>query len=360
LSAMWTRGTEKHSAAAFARETESLAAEIAGFSGRNSVGLSLDCLSETLEPALELFADALLTPRLDPEEVERERRETLAALERREDRLGQRAFQLFSRTEFGDHPYRMTVAGEPETVATFSAKDLRLHAEKLIRADRAAISVVGDVDPEAVGELLEQRFSSLPHGTSELDLPTLDDRPSGIREALIEKDRAQAHLVLGYRGLRLDDPDRYALELISQVLAGQGGRLFLELRDRQSLAYTVSASNVEGLAGGYFSIYIATAPEKLELAEAGILAEIERLRRERPSRAELDRAIRYGIGSFEIEGQRSHSGATHLALDSIYGLGPDASDAYPDEIGRVTPDDVQRVANRLFRPDAYTRSCVRP
>jgi zinc protease len=165
---------------------------------------------------------------------------------------------------------------------------------------------------------------------------------------------------MGFRGLTLDDPDRYTLELISQMLAGQGGRLFLELRDRQSLAYTVSASNVEGIAPGYFSIYIATAPDKIDRARVGINEEIERLLNAPPDPAELARAIRFGTGSFAIDAQRSHSRAAHIALDSIYGLGPDNADRYPEELARITPDDVLRVARRVFRLDAVTMSSVRP
>jgi zinc protease len=360
LNAMWTRGTESRTAAEFAREVEGLAAEIDGFSGRNSVGLSLDCLSETLEPALELFADALLHPRFDPEEIESERRETLAALERREDRLGQRAFQLFAQTEFETHPYRLSVGGEPETVAAFSVEDLRRHSRKLLRAGRASIAVVGDVDPERVGAILSERLGTHEQRGEPIDLPPEEARGVGIRESEFHKDRAQAHLVMGFRGLTLDDPDRYTLELISQMLAGQGGRLFLELRDRQSLAYTVSASNVEGVAPGYFSIYIATAPDKIDRARTGITEEIDRLRNDLPDPRELARAIRYGTGSFAIDAQRSHSRAAHIALDSIYGLGPDNADRYPEELARVTPADVLRVSQRIFRLDAYTVSSVRP
>jgi zinc protease len=360
LNAMWTRGTESRTAAEFARDVEGLAAEIDGFSGRNSLGLSLDCLSESLEPALELFADALLRPRFDADEIESERRETLAALERRKDRLGQRAFQLFAETEFERHPYRLTVGGESETVAGFTGADLREHASRLLLADRAAIAVVGDVDAERVGEILAERFGSLPNADHSFELPPAEPRRVGVRESELRKDRAQAHLVMGFRGLTLDDPDRYTLELISQMLAGQGGRLFLELRDRQSLAYTVSASNVEGIAPGYFSIYIATAPDKIDRARAGIDEEIERLLTERPDPAELARAIRYGTGSFAIDAQRSHSRAAHIALDSIYGLGPDNADRYPEELAKVTPDDVLRVAQRVFRLDAITVSSVRP
>ncbi|MBJ20588.1 MAG: insulinase family protein [bacterium] len=360
LSAMWTRGTRSLTAAAFARQIEGLAAEIDGFSGRNSIGLTLDSLSETLDPALALFAEALLEPRFDPEEIERERRETLAALDRREDRLGQRAFQLFVRTEFETHPYRLSVLGERAAIEGLSAEDLTRHSGALARADRAAIAIVGDVDPEKVAHLVEHRLGALPSGSDAFVLPAAEARGIGVRETSLIKDRAQAHLVVGFRGLTLDDPDRHALELTSQLLAGQGGRLFLELRDRQSLAYTVSASNVEGLAPGYFSIYIATAPDKMERARRGIFEEVDRLVSDAPSPEELERAIRFGTGSFAIGSQRSHTRAAHIALDSIYDLGPDHTDTYPSRLAEITPQDVLRVARRIFRVDACTVSAVHP
>ncbi len=360
LNAMWTRGTRSLSAADFARRVEGLAAEIDGFSGRNSIGLTLDTLSESLEPALALFAEALLEPRLDPAEIDRERRETLAALDRREDRLGQRAFQLFARTEFEDHPYSLTVLGERESIESFDAAALSRHAERLIRADRAAVAIVGDVDPEKVGRWIGERLGGMPSGGPDFAVPAIPPRGVGVRESSQIKDRAQAHLVVGFRGVTLDDPDRHGLELISQLLAGQGGRLFLELRDRQSLAYTVSASNVEGLAPGYVSIYIATAPDKLERARAGIFEEVDRLLSAPPDREELARAIRYGSGSFAIDSQRSHARAAHMALDSIYGLGPDHTDGYPARIAALTPEDIHRVAKRIFRTDACTIAAVHP
>ena len=360
LSAMWTRGTESYSSAEFARRTEGLAAEIDGFSGRNSIGITLDSLSETLEPAFDLFAEALLAPRLDPEEIERERRETIAAIDRRTDRLGQLAFQLFAKTEFEDHPYRLTVLGERESIERIDADVLAAHSRQLLRADRASIAVVGDVDPEKIGRVIADRLGALPSGGDAFDLPPAAARGVGVRESSLIKDRSQSHLVVGFRGLTLEDPDRHTLELISQLLAGQGGRLFLELRDRQSLAYTVSASNIEGLAPGYFSLYIATAPDKMERARAGMFEEIDRLLSERPDPEELARAIRFGTGSFAIDSQRSHGRAAHIALDSIYGLGPDHTESYPSEIAKITPDDVLRVAQRVFRKDACTIAAVHP
>jgi zinc protease len=254
----------------------------------------------------------------------------------------------------------MTVLGEPESVAGFSAEDLIGHAKRLVTAERSAIAVVGDVDPDAVARLVESRLGSMPTGTGRFKMPRDEPRNVGVRESELIMDRAQAHLVIGFRGITVDDPDRHALELISQILAGQGGRLFLDLRDRQSLAYTVSASNMEGLSEGYFTIYIATAPEKVERARAGIFEEIDRLVTKAPSDEDLQHSIRFGTGTFAIGSQRSHARAAHLALDSIYGLGPDHSEAYPEAIARVTPEDVLRVAQRIFRLDAYSESAVHP
>jgi len=174
------------------------------------------------------------------------------------------------------------------------------------------------------------------------------------------RERAQAHLVLGFRGLSVRDDDRFALEIVAQILAGQGGRLFLELRDRQGLAYSVTVSNAEGLAPGTFSLYIATAPEKLDQARRGLVRELETLLESGPAEAELERARRYLIGNFAIDEQRSAVHAAHVSLDALYGLGPDAARHYPERIASVTKDDVLRVARRIIRLDAYTEACIRP
>ena len=112
LSSMWTRGTRSRSAADFARSVENLAAEVNGFCGRSSVGFTLEATSDKLEPLLDLFAEALLEPGFDPDEIERERRETLAAIDRHEDRLAQVAYQRFGETLFPTHPYRLPMLGE--------------------------------------------------------------------------------------------------------------------------------------------------------------------------------------------------------------------------------------------------------
>lgn len=359
LTSMWLRGTRHRSAAELARAIESLAADLDGFSGRNSMGATLEVPSARLEPALDLFAEVLLEPAFDAEELERERRDTLAAIARREDRLAARAFDLFCATHWERHPYRLPLVGSAESVARVSRADLEAHHARLVRSRNLALAVVGDVDPDDLAEALAGRLVDLDGGGFEAPAPPLEAPPREPREAELVKERAQAHLVIGFRGVTVHDEDRYALEVIAQLLAGQGGRLFLELRDRRSLAYSVSAMNVEGLAPGFFAVYIASAPEKLGEARRGLFEELERLVQEAPSDAALERARRYLVGNFAIDRQRNAARAAQTALDVRYGLGADAAVLYPERIRAVGREDVLRVARQVVDLSAYTLAVIR-
>jgi zinc protease len=360
LASMWLRGTQGRSAADFARTAESLAAEIDGFAGRSSLGVTLESPRDGFEPALDLFAEALLEPAFAEDELEHERSETLAAIERREDRLAQRAHLLFSEIHFRRHPYRLPLLGTAKSVAGFDAALLRAHHERLVRAQNLVVAIAGDVDPDATAARVSSRLAELDGGPFAPPAPPEEEAPAEIRRAVLHKPRAQAHLVIGFRGLRVDDDDRFALEAVTQILAGQAGRLFLELRDRRSLAYTVTASNLEGVAPGTFTVYIATAPEKQAEAQARLLEQLGALVQAPPSPAELSRAQRFLIGSFAIDRQRNATHAAHVSLDALYGLGAEAAARYPEQIAALTPQDVLRVARRVIRLDAYTLAAIQP
>jgi len=359
MSGVWLRGTATRSAAEFARSVESLAAEIDSFSGRSSLGLTLDCTSETFAEVLPLFTETLCFPAFDEEETERERRDVIAALDRREDRLGARAFDLFQRTHFERHPYRLPLPGTKESVSRFDAETIAEHHSRLIRPENLVVTVVGDVDPDDAASALARELADLTQDdVKPLALPASEPAPREIRCASERKERAQAHLVLGFRGVGVDDADREALDVLAQILAGQGGRLFLELRDRQSLAYSVSATNIVGYAPGAFAVYIATAPEKLEIAQRGILDELERLLERAPSEDEAERARRYLCGTHAIAQQRGGQRALAMALDARYGRGVDADRVFPERVRAISADDLLRVARRFLDLHAYTLATV--
>ena len=167
-------------------------------------------------------------------------------------------------------------------------------------------------------------------------------------------------MVLGVPGLRVDDPDRYPLGVLTTVLSGQGGRLFIELRDKRSMAYSVSAMSVEGVDPGHFAVYIGTSPDKRDAALAGIEAELRRITDEPVPAEELDRARAHLIGSHEIGLQRNSARAALLALDQCYGLGQENFLNFGARVRAVTAADVQRVARRLLQLDRAALAIVGP
>ena len=156
------------------------------------------------------------------------------------------------------------------------------------------------------------------------------------------------------------DAERWPLEVLSAVLSGQGGRLFVELRDKKSLAYSVTSFSIEGVDPGYFAVYIACSPHKIKEALAGIRDELDRCRQRAPEEAELARSRTHLAGAHAIGLQRNSSRAAVYAFDERYGLGADASLRYPENIQAVSAREVLECAQRLLDPRAEVVALVAP
>jgi len=360
LSRMLTRGTSSLGAEEIQHVMEACAGSVAGAGGRNSVSLRAEALSRHFDRAITLFADCLLDPAFPEEELERERSLLLQEIVAREDRPSSLAFDNFARTLFQHHPYRMPQIGERATVESLDAEQLRTHHHRFLDPSRMVLAIIGDVNAPQVLERARTLFGAAGEGPQQIPEVPREAPPSERRGVHRTLTRAQAHLVLGFQGLTLFDPDRHALEVLSTVLSGMGGRLFTELRDKRSMAYTVTSMAVEGLDPGYFAVYIGTSPDKREAAEAGMEAELRRIVDEPVSPAELDRAKAHLIGTHEIGLQRNAARAALLALDGAYGLGLDNFEHYDQRIQAVTAEDILRVGRRVIQLDRAVLSVVGP
>lgn len=360
IASMLDRGTRKRSAEEIASEIEDMAGSVDGFSGRNSFGAQLNVLSRHFTPAMDLFSDVVLNPSFDPEEMEKVRRDILADIKQEDDVLSRRAGNLFRKTLYQTHPYRLRERGEEETVRRFTDNDLRKTYFESISPDRMVIALAGDVTEQEAVKAVEDLFGGMQKRPSAVPAVGRETPQKEVREAVEFADRNQAHMILGVLGTTVTSKDRYALEVLSNVLAGQGGRLFVELRDKKSLAYVVTAFSQEGVDPGYFAVYIGCSPEKLDEAEQGILAELRRIREEKVPSAELERARNNLIGSFEIGLQTNSAMASSMVFDELYGNGYDAYQRYPARIGKVTARDVQRVAKKYIDLSRYTLAVVKP
>ncbi len=359
LAGMLTKGTTNRSALEIAREIESIAGGIDGDSGKNTFGVSATVLSKYLDEGLDLFADVVLNPSLPETEVAKRRRDVLAAIKAQEDNPSSYAFKLFNKALFPNHPYGLNVLGTEQSVKALGRRELVDFYSTYAVPNNAVLAVVGDVSTSDIIERIKAEFGGWPRKAVALPDPA-PQAPHGPVVIEETKPKAQAQIVMGNLGTTFDDPDKYALQVMNAVLSGQGGRLFFELRDKESLAYALSSFSSEGLEPGVFGVYIGSAPEKIPAATAGLIRELDKIRTEKISPEELTRAKRYLIGSFEIDLQRGSAVAMNLALNELYGLGYDEYRRYGSKVNAVTVDDVLRVAQKYIHPDRFTRVLVRP
>jgi len=143
------------------------------------------------------------------------------------------------------------------------------------------------------------------------------------------------------------------MALIKTALAGQGGRLFTQLRDKQSLAYAITAFRSPGLDTGVFGAYLACDPSKTAVATEAIFKELDKIREKGLTEKKLEGAKSYLLGNLQIGLQTNGSQAMQMALDELYGLGYNNLRTYIREIQAVTPDDIQRAAREIILPGKY-------
>jgi zinc protease len=343
-----TRGTTGLDSEQIARLVQSLSGSVGGQAGRNSTGLRAEFLSRHFDRGMTVFADSLLNPTFAEGEVERERALLLEDILAREDNPGAVAQDLFARTLYERHPYRMNPSGERASVEKLTPEVLREYHGRYMDPSQLTLCVVGDVKTDLVLRFAQDAFGK--RGPRAAPLPQVPVEPGlpAFKTAKRVLPRAQAHVLLGFRAARVNEPWRYPLELLSSVLSGQGGRLFLELRDKRSMAYSVGSFAVEGLDPGFFAVYIATSPPKVDSAIEAIRAELTRARDEKISDPELRRAQQYLIGSHEIGLQRNNARAALLGIDHCYGLGAENFLRYAEKVLSVTAEEVQEVARRVI------------
>jgi zinc protease len=223
----------------------------------------------------------------------------------------------------------------------------------MVTYNNLVFSISGAFDRAEILERLDEVSESLNARETQLPktaLPAL----SKSAHKFVEAQREQSHLAIGYRGISLSDPRRFAQQIMHAVLSGQGGRLFLNLRDKASLAYSVAPIHLEGIEGGFFGGYIGCSPEKVDKALEMLKIEFRKISTQLISADEMQRAKRYLIGRHDIGIQRNSAIAGAMLFDDVYGLPFDETFRYAERINAVTAKEVKDLAASIFEGPSVT------
>lgn len=353
------KGTARRSAEDIAREIESVGGSLNSYGGNNSFGVNAEVLNSDFPAGLDLLVDVLLNPTFPAPALEREREVQLAAVRDRKDHLLQSALLAMRRALFGETGYGLDALGAERSLRRLQVADLRAFHERFARPNNCVLAIYGDVQTAPVRAAVERAFAAW----KAAPLPALNSGPralDALQRVTETRDKKQAVLVIGYRGVTLQDADRYPLDLLHEACSDLGSRLFLRIREQLGLAYYVGALNVVGLAPGYFAFYAGTAPDQAARVEAELLKEAELLRAEGLTAEELRRAKAKIIGQRKIARQDLGDFATATALDELYGLGHAYTETEDARYEAVTLEQLQAVAGKYLRPEALVISLVQP
>ena len=166
--------------------------------------------------------------------------------------------------------------------------------------------------------------------------------------------------MLGYPGVDVKDPDRYALDVINSILSREGGRLYMDIREKLGLSYTLGSFSVFGLDPGYNAFYVATTSKNISDAKNIILNHIKSLKVEGPTGEEMELAKSDLLGGYFRGLEVDSDVAFKTALDELYGLGYDDVFKYPEMVKAVAARDVMRVAKRYFADSKLNEVVVEP
>jgi len=351
---MITRGTKRQNYRSFVEELEDNAASISAFSGREMFGMRFEGLADSSLRTLQMLLDCLFKPEFSATEWKKVKKETLEIINLQKDSASSQLSRIIQPLLYPNHPYQNLGVGTEESVSSLVLKDVVKFWKNLFYADEYIVSLAGDFNLQTFVRLLETEFSlffsqsKLQSESKEALTDSTRPTSNAIRNAFYELNREQCHLMLCFRGASLSDERRTALEMAANILAGQGGRLFLDLRDQKSLAYSLSASQSPHQYGGTFMTYIACATHKVKDAFLGLKAHLEKLAIESPSEEELSRARKSVLGARSIESQHVSYQASQLAMSDAYGLGFDYFLKFEERLNQITPARISEVLKEML------------
>lgn len=352
------KGTKKRSQEQLSIELDGLTLDVDVDTKRDFSMIGATLLEEDLDASLEIISDFFYEATFV--EFEREKQKIAGELAMELDSPRARSSDLFIRTVFSGTNYGTTSSVFLEHLNNLNSVDDALaHYRRVYQPSRMIISVSGDIDPKRVADRFEHYFGRTTGEAAPLDPPDA----ALLRQHVISKDQYatfarddsnQAHIYKGWLAPKVEDEDFYPMAVLNTLLGGGGlsSRLFIELRDKQGLAYHVRSSFDAYKHNGLFYIYIGTEPKNKEKCLKGFIHECQKVMNIPVSEKELAETKQNILGRRTVFLETASQQASYIGSNFV--MGRDLQDILemPARINAVTSADLQRVAQKYLSQPA--------
>lgn len=350
LSAVMTKGTTTLSSADIADQVESTGANMGTDVSADYFVLSLKTVTADFPNLLRLAADLLRSPSFPTAEVQLERQLTLQNIRAQQERPFSLAFQQLRTAMYAGHPYGGSMLGTPETIQALTPADLHAYHHTYFRPDNLVISLCGRIVRQDAIALVDAIFGDWTAPAAALPLPPIPTLTPQPGCHIIPQDTQQSIVMLGYAAPSVHNTTDYVpLKVINTYLgSGLSSRLFVELREKQGLAYDVSAFYPTRYHQSQFVAYMGTAPENTQIAVDCLHRELKRLCEVVLDPEDLQASKNKLLGQYALGKQTNAEIAQLFGWYQIIDLGVDFDQQFQDAVNAVTLEDLQTIAQRYF------------
>ena len=336
------RGTQRYPKNAQRRAMSRLGSEIVTAPSADWTMFGIRSSTEVFDSTWAIFADRVMRPTLAKSEINLVKAQYLSGIRQRRDDPEALADYLADSITFVGHPYAVSVAGNESSIQALDSAALREYHRTQFVTSRMLLVVVGNIDRVHIERLVTQSLGQLPRGSYKWEPPPRI--PELATAVVVARRQLPTNYILGYySGPLASGRDYQALRVATSVLTG---RMFAEIRARQSLTYDVHAPFVDRAAtAGGLSVSTVAPDTTLKLMRAAIVD----LQQGMLDPAGLKQLEEQFITEYFLDNETNAAQADFLARSQLYGGDYREADRFMDEVKSVTPEDVQRVARKYMK-----------
>ncbi len=350
------KGTQKRSAFEIAKAFDAIGGYSNAFTSMENTCYHAKVMGNHLETMSEILTDIFLNSLFDEAEIDKERPVIFQEIGMLEDTPDEYVHQLAGRSFWGESPLGRSILGTRDNVRRFDSKTIRSFFKRLYQPDRIVLTAVGNIEHDHLVDLARPAFEAVQTSKPVPDRAVpLERFPVDRKINRHLKDIEQVHICLNTRGLSTTDPGRYVASLMNTILGGNmSSRLFQQIREQRGLAYSVysfAASFVDtGMSGAYAGVDPANAFETVEI----ILNTLQGLKDSPVTADELQHAKEFTKGNLLMASESNENQMARLAQGEFHFGRYTPLQEILDGIDRVTPSDIQALADDLFIKDQMT------
>ncbi|MFD2638323.1 M16 family metallopeptidase [Piscibacillus salipiscarius] len=353
---MLFKGTSTKSARDIAEAFDAIGGHANAFTSKEYTCLYAKVMDQHADFALELMFDMIFDSTFDEDEIEREKSVIYEEIAMTEDTPDDIIHDYLHDISFKQHPLSKPILGEHKTLESITRENILDYKEQFYTSDRIVISVAGNVTKE-LSKKIQKLFSNVPNSTSNEDLLMKHYSNDSIRK---EKDTAQAHLCLGYKGVPVGDDQIYDINILNNVLGGSmSSRLFQRIREDLGLTYTIFSYHNAFRDNGLMTIYGATTVDQMHQLEEEIYITVQNIKQEGITDKELYNTIQQLKGNLVLGLENPNSRMHRNGMNELLNQPHLTLDELIYKFEHISRDDIVTLADQIFN-NSPSKACILP